>query len=125
MAVSWSTTGPTPYYFYNSLLSSKNTAPIGQSAPTNWERWQSASTDNLLDQYATTTDPKVQQQAISSLEQTMVQQVPSIPLVYGANFYEYSTAHFTGWPDQNNPFAVPTPETVPDCEAVVLNLKPV
>jgi peptide/nickel transport system substrate-binding protein len=46
-------------------------------------------------------------------------------LVYGATWYEYSTARFTGWPDEKNTYAVPSPYTYPDAEMVILNLKPV
>ncbi len=125
MSISWSANGPTPFYFYNGLLSSKNTAPIGQTASTNWERWSDATTDQLLNQYATTTDPTSQQQAIAGLEKIMVNDVPSIPLLYGAFWYEYSTARFTGWPDASNAYAAPSPYTAPENEYVVEQLKPV
>ncbi|QBD83635.1 ABC transporter substrate-binding protein [Ktedonosporobacter rubrisoli] len=123
-AISWTNTGPSPYFLYYSTLSSKNTAAVGQLAPSNWERWNDATTDKLLDQYEKTTDTNAQTQAISGIEKIMVEQMPVIPLVYGATWYEYSSLHFTGWPDKDNPYAVPSPYTAPDCEVVVLNLKP-
>jgi peptide/nickel transport system substrate-binding protein len=125
MAISWTNPGPTPFYLYNSLLNSTNSAPLGKPAPSNWERWMDPTTDKLLAQYATTTDPSLQQQALYGLERIMVEQLPSIPLVYGASWYEYSTRNFTGWPDANNPYASPPPFDFPDAEVVVLNLKPV
>lgn len=125
MAISWTNPGPTPYYLYQSLLSSTNTAPVGKAATSNWERWNDPTTDKLLTQYATSTDSSVQQQALNGIQQIMVQQLPSIPLVYGATWYEYNTSRFTGWPDANNTYAVPSPYTFPDAEIVVLHLKPV
>ncbi|HZR41007.1 MAG TPA: ABC transporter substrate-binding protein, partial [Ktedonobacteraceae bacterium] len=74
---------------------------------------------------ATSTDQTKQKQAIYGLEKIMVDSLPSIPLVYGATWYEYTTTHFTGWPDKDNPYATPSPYTYPDAEVVILNLKPV
>jgi peptide/nickel transport system substrate-binding protein len=121
-AISWTNTGPTPYFLYNSLLNSSNTAPIGQKATSNWERWSDPATDKLLTQYASSPDAATQQQAIAGLEKIMVDQAPSIPLVYGAIWYEYNTTHFVGWPDQSNPYAVPAPYSAPDAELVALNI---
>ena len=95
-AISWTSAGPSPFFLLNGLLNSTQTAPLGQSAPTNWERWSDPTSDHLLTQYASSPDANVQAQALYGLQKIMVEQVPSIPLVYGANWNEYSTAHFTG-----------------------------
>lgn len=123
MAVSWTNPGPTPYYLYNSLLNSQNTAAIGKTASSNFERWSDSTTDQLLSQYSTSADPSVQKQAIDGLQKVMVEQMPSIPLVFGATWNEYSSAKFTGWPSASNPYAAPAPFNFPDSEVVVLNLK--
>ena len=121
-AISWTNTGPTPYFLYNSMLGSVNTAPIGKAATSNFERWSDSTTDKLLKQYASSPDPAVQQQALAGIQKIMVEQLPTIPLIYGATWYEYSTARFVGWPDQQHPYAVPAPYAAPDVEIVVLNL---
>lgn len=121
-AMSWTNPGPNPYYLYYSMLDSKNTAAIGQPATSNWDRWSDPATDQLLNQFANSTDPTVQKQAIYGLEKIMVTQVPVIPVVYNATWYEYSTARFIGWPDQAHPYAVPSPYTFPDAEVVALNI---
>jgi peptide/nickel transport system substrate-binding protein len=124
-AISWTNPGPTPFYLYNSMLNSTNTKPIGQNATSNWERWSDPTTDQFLNQYATSTDANVQQQAIAGIQKIMVEQVPSVPLVYGATWNEYSTARFTGWPTAQNAYAMPAPFDAPDDEIVMLNLHPV
>ena len=121
-AISWTSVGPTPYYLYNSMLGSVNSAPIGQAATSNFERWSDPTTDKLLKQYASSPDPAVQQQALAGIQKIMVEQLPTIPLIYGATWYEYSTSRFVGWPDQQHPYAVPAPYAAPDIEVVVLNL---
>ncbi len=125
MGISWTNPGPSPYFLYYGLLSSQNTAPLGQSANSNWERWKDTTTDNMLNVLSTSLDPAMQQQAYNSLQQIMVDQLPSIPLVNEPYWYEYSTAHYTGWPDQNNQYAEPAPFQWPDGEVVLLHLHPV
>lgn len=124
-AISWTTAGPSPFFLYNALLNSTQSAAVGQAAPSNWERWNNSTSDSLLSQYATSTNPTVQMQALYSLQKIVVEQLPAIPLVYAANWNEYSTAHFTGWPSPSNPYALPAPFSYPDSEMTVLHLKPV
>ena len=124
MALLWTNPGPTPYYLYDALLRSTNSAPIGQPASSNYERWNDTNTDALLNQYASSTDPTVQKQAIIGLEKIMVEQMPSIPLMDEPYWYQYNTSKFVGWPDQQHPFAAPGTATYPDIEYVVLNLHP-
>ncbi len=123
MSMSSLTPGPTPYYWYNAALNSANSAPIGQNANSNFERWQDATTDRLLNSFATTGDATVQKQAMEGIQQIMVQQLPIIPLTNEPYWYEYSTAHYTGWPDAQHPYATPAPYMAPDCEIVLLNLQ--
>jgi peptide/nickel transport system substrate-binding protein len=124
-AISWTTSGPSPYFLYYALLASGNTAPMGKQATSNWERWNDQTTDQLLAQYAHSLSASAQQQALAGLQRIMVEQLPSIPLLYNVNWYEYTTARFTGWPDQNNPYAVPSPYAYPDSEQVALSLRKV
>ena len=124
MAMLWTNPGPTPYYLYDALLRSTNTAPVGQPANSNYERWNDPNTDALLNQYATSTDASVQKQAIMGLEQIMVEQLPSIPLTNEPYWNQYSTSKFVGWPDAQHPYAAPGTATYPDIEYVVLHLTP-
>ncbi|MBV9256448.1 MAG: ABC transporter substrate-binding protein [Ktedonobacteraceae bacterium] len=124
MAMLWTNPGPTPYYIYDGLLRSSNSAAIGQQASSNYERWINPQTDALLNQYATTTDLTVQKQAIAGLEKIMVEQLPSIPLLDEPYWYQYRTTKFVGWPDVNNAYAAPGTAEYPDIEYVVLNLRP-
>jgi peptide/nickel transport system substrate-binding protein len=124
-ALSWTNAGPSPYYAYAALLRSANTAPVGQSANSNFERWNDPATDKALDQFAGSLDKTTRMQAVAALQKIMVEQLPSIPLMNEPYWYEYSTAHFTGWVDEQHPYALPSPFVYPDNEVVLLNLRPV
>lgn len=112
--------GPTPYYLYNNYL---NSSLIGQGK-TNFVAWNDPKTDQFLNQYASTTSQSVQMQAIQGIEQVFVQNQPFIPLWTGADYDEYTTRHFTGWPDTTNPYSSGSPNTAPDIEQVILHLTP-
>ena len=112
--------GPTPYYLYNQYL---NSAQIGQGK-FNFIAWNNSATDQYLNQYASTTDQNAQKQAIMGIEKVFVENQPFIPLWTGADYDEYSTLHFTGWPSESNPYASGSPNTAPDIEQVVLHLQP-
>ncbi|HEY4388784.1 MAG TPA: ABC transporter substrate-binding protein, partial [Ktedonobacteraceae bacterium] len=93
--------GPTPYYLYNQYL---NSVQIGEGK-TNFMAWNDPTTDKYLDQYASTTDQATQKQAIQGIEKVFVENQPFIPLWTGADYDEYSTKNFTGWPDETNPYS--------------------
>ena len=130
-AISWTNSGPTPYYAYLALLNSANAAPQ-VAVGTNFERWDAATsngfstkTDQLLSQYQSTTDQNAQMQAIQGIEDIMVSQLPVIPLTVNVYWDEYTTTHFTGWPTAADPYDSGAPYTMPDEANVILHLTPV
>ena len=131
-AISWTNSGPTPYFAYQALLSSSNSAPAGKSVVgTNFERWDastsngfSAQTDRLITQYESSNDINVQKQAIAGIEDIMVSQLPVLPLTVNVYWDEYTTKNWTGWPDASNPYDSGAPYNMPDAENVILHLTP-
>jgi peptide/nickel transport system substrate-binding protein len=116
--------GPTPYYEFRQWLYSKNSAPIGKNASTNWERYINPATDKLLDDYAVTTDPAAQHQIVNQLQQVLLSDVPYIPVTTSVAWFQYNTATFTGWPTPSDPYALPAAYTFPDMGQVLLHLSP-
>ncbi|HLB17749.1 MAG TPA: ABC transporter substrate-binding protein [Gaiellaceae bacterium] len=116
--------GPAPYYELRQLLYSKNSAPIGKAASSNWERYSNPATDALIDQYGATTNAATQQAIIRKLEAVMVNFVPVIPITEGVDWYQYNTKDITGWVTQNDPYAKPAAYEVPDWGVMLLHLKP-
>jgi peptide/nickel transport system substrate-binding protein len=53
----------------------------------------------------------------------MLTELPIIPVVEAVDWYQYSTAHQTGWPTPDNPYAQPSAYAYPDMEQVLLHLK--
>jgi peptide/nickel transport system substrate-binding protein len=116
--------GPGPYYELRNWLLSSNSAPIGQTAASNYERYNSPATDSLIHSYAATTSPTQQHAIVNQLQQVMLSELPIIPVVEAVDWYQYSTEHHTGWPTPSNPYAQPSAYAFPDMEQVLLHLQP-
>lgn len=114
--------GPTPYYLYNTHLNSTNDASKGGF---NWGHYKSAAFDSLLQQYAATSDTTTQASLIDQMEALYAKDMPVVPLLNAANWFEYSTKHFTGWPSASNPYALGPTYDAPGNEQVVTHLVPV
>jgi peptide/nickel transport system substrate-binding protein len=118
------TGGPSPYYELRQLLYSANSAPIGQSASTNWERYSNPATDALINQYAATTNPAAQQKITDELEAVMLSDVPVIPVVEEVDWYQYNTSQTAGWATPSDPFAQPAIYIAPDVGVMLDHLYP-
>jgi peptide/nickel transport system substrate-binding protein len=119
----WGTGGTSPYYDYNGYLNSALTAPIGQTAVGDYERFYSPQADADLAAFAGTTSATAQKAAIVSLEQIVATQLPVIPIFYGVAWDEYNTTHFTGWPGPTDEYD-PGEPSGPFNEYTVLQLTP-
>jgi peptide/nickel transport system substrate-binding protein len=116
--------GPAPYYELRQLLYSKNSAPIGQPAASNWERYENPATDKLIEQYAATSDPATQHEIVRKLQEVMVNEVPVIPVTEGVDWYQYNTKDLAGWVTAGDPYAHPAAYVNPDWGVLLLHLKP-
>jgi len=116
--------GPSPYYELRQELYSPNSAPIGKSASSNWERYYNKNVDKLIDEYAATTSSMKQHSIVDKLEAAMVRDIPIIPITEGVDWYQYNTKSLTGWVTPKNPYAKPAAYEVPDWGVMLLHLRP-
>jgi len=116
--------GPSPYYELRQLLYSKNSAPIGKIASSNWERYYNPAVDKLIEQYGATTDSAKQHAIVKKLEAAMVNDVPVIPVTEGVDWYQYNTKNITGWVTQSDPYAKPAAYEIPDWAVLAMHLRP-
>jgi peptide/nickel transport system substrate-binding protein len=115
--------GPGPYYEFRQILYSGNSAPLGQIAASNYERYSNPAVDKAINDYAQA-DPANQKKLLDTVQEAMLRDVPVIPTTESVNWYQYNTGAFTGWPTPSNPYALPAPWQIPDNEQVVLHLAP-
>jgi peptide/nickel transport system substrate-binding protein len=117
------TFGPSPYYELRDWLDSAGTAPIGQQAATNYERYSNPATDQLFTQYAASTSATQQHSIMNQIQGVMLSDLPIIPVVQAVDWYQYDDSSLTGWPTPGNPYAQPSAYAYPDMEQVLLHLK--
>jgi peptide/nickel transport system substrate-binding protein len=116
--------GPSPYYELRQELYSPNSAPIGKSAASNWERYSNPKVDSLIRAYAATTSSTKQHAIVNQLEAAMVRDVPIIPITEGVDWYQYNTKSLTGWVTQQDPYAKPSAYEHPDWAVLLIHLRP-
>lgn len=103
---------PDPYWSFYYLL-----------GPTNTFGFHSPQVSNILANWNATTNLANQRRDAYTLEHTMVTQFPVIPLFYGANWAEYNTKSYIGWPTAKNPYASGAPY-LPDVLLIATHLRP-
>ena len=106
MSIGWSTNGATPFNFYRGQMSNRTFNAIGTASGENWHRYVSTKADELLNQFAGTSDVAKQKEIALELQKTFADEAPSIPLFPGPSWYEYNTTRFEGFPTKDNQYAV-------------------
>ena len=118
-AIRWTNSGATPYDIYQTVMDGTLYQPVGKSSPKgNFGRFKNEEATQALRTYATASSDAARTQALTTLQDIFVKEVPMIPL--GANNLgaTYSTRHWTGWPDDSNPYCASQP--VKPCAADVV-----
>jgi peptide/nickel transport system substrate-binding protein len=113
--------GPTPYYELRQILYSKNSAPIGQDASFNYERYNNPEVDKLFEQYPGADDAG-QVAIIKQVGAAMLRDIPIIPVTESVDWFQYNTADIQGWPTEDDPYAQPAAFNVPDTGQVLTHL---
>ena len=109
--IHWGNGGVSPYVQFANWLDYTQSAPIGTSANSDYGRFNSAAAQAALKTLSSTnpSNTAAVNAAVLALENLVSTQVPVAPLLYGADWDEYSTANFTGFVTAKNPYADPSP----------------
>jgi peptide/nickel transport system substrate-binding protein len=120
-AIHWGNGGSIPFIQLQDWL--QGSSPTSAAAHIGFK---SADAEAALTTYAST-DPSntgALYPAVQTLEKIMSTQVPEAPLLYGADWNVYSSAKYTGWPNQSHPYMNPSPSD-PQMPYILMQLKPV
>ena len=115
--------GGTPFQRLQFILDSSLASPVGQTSAGDYGHYKSAAADAAVAAYEGATTEADQATALNTLQGVFSSEVPAVPVLYGAAWYEFSTANFTGWPTSDNPFINPSPRSQ-DYEYLILKLTP-
>ncbi len=116
------TSDPYPFGQYQYWMDNTLTAKIGASAASNYGRYSNSSAQSAITAFENTDVAATQQQQLNTLETLESTELPTIPLMYGADWNEYSTARITGWATQSNPYMDPAPDD-PEVGYILTHLK--
>jgi peptide/nickel transport system substrate-binding protein len=120
-AIHWGNGGSIPYIQYQNWFDSTDVNSVAH-----FQGWSSAAADAALRQYEST-DPSntsALYPIVQQLETIMSNEVPDAPLLYGADWNVFSSAKYTGWPNQSHPYMNPSPSD-PQMPYILMQLKPV
>jgi peptide/nickel transport system substrate-binding protein len=110
----------TPYNFFRDMLWSGNAGVW-----TNYGHYKSKKADALLKEMENSGDDASLKRISGELEGLMVDEVPAAPLITIGVSAEYNSKNWTGWPDAQNPYAMPAPWSGPvDTLSTLLSLRP-
>jgi len=123
LSIDYSSYGPGPFFQLQPFLDDALTAPIGKTASGDPGRFRSSAADRLLNQYLSGSTVAMRQRALDGIEGIMVNELPIIPLVYSADWYQWDTRNFVGFPTPSNPYML-GPPLGPGAEYVILHVRP-
>ncbi|GAB3620177.1 ABC transporter substrate-binding protein [Glutamicibacter endophyticus] len=101
----WSANAPTPYQYYRNIMSTESVKPVGEQTFDNYHRFGNERADELLADFAATTDAAEQAEIMSELQGIYAELAPVVPLFPGPEWGAYTTDNFVGWPTEENPYA--------------------
>jgi len=123
MAIGWPpNTGPTPFYAYYSEFNPAFSAPLGKTAISDYSRYTNLIITKALDKFSTSSDKNVQREAMYTIEQIMLKELPAIVLTTRTGFDLYNASKFVGWPTLSDPYSNGWNGTGLGMELVVLNI---
>jgi peptide/nickel transport system substrate-binding protein len=124
-AIHWGAGGSNPFVQYQNWLDYNTfVAPSPTNASADFGRYQSTAGEAALKTLETTNPANAGavKGAVQALGAIMSSEVPDAPLLYGADWDVYSTAHFTGWVTAKNPYMDPSPSD-PELPYILMKLK--
>jgi peptide/nickel transport system substrate-binding protein len=122
--IHWGNGGTDPYTQFDNWLDYTNSAAVGKTANADFGRYHNSTVQADLAKLAATNpaDTAAVKAVSLPLEKIIATTLPVIPLLYGADWDEYSTANYTGFVTAANPYADPSPSD-PELPYILMQLK--
>jgi peptide/nickel transport system substrate-binding protein len=129
LTMHWGNGGLSPYNMYDGWLDSS--LATGSTATGDYERLNDPTLDSDLAALAAASTTSAQTTALVPLEDYVAANLPIIPTTTAADWFEYNSQHYTGWPTQSDPYESGQPSgqnnggSTGTDEVVILHLVPV
>ncbi len=119
----WTDGGSTPWNMYSNMMDGAQYVPLGQTASWNFGRYDNAEVTQALAEFAGASDDETRMAAIATVQEIYAEDVPALVIWARPAVAQYSTANFTGFPTDDDPYANPQP-TGPQAAQIVMKLTP-
>ncbi|MDI6099323.1 ABC transporter substrate-binding protein [Actinoplanes sp. NEAU-A12] len=115
-----------PYHTYQAKYATVTTAKVGETASTsgNYARYSNPLVDSALQAAAGTNDEAAQKAQYAIIQKEIVRDLPYIPIYVNSLLTEFNTSRATGWPTNENKYALPASWKIWDNGIVMANLRP-
>ncbi len=102
LTLHWANGGITPYNMYDGWLDSS--LATGSTATGDYERLNDPAVESDLATLSSANSVAEQTTALVPLEKYVAANLPIIPTTTAADWFEYNSQNFVGWPTQSNPY---------------------
>ncbi|WP_456823989.1 ABC transporter substrate-binding protein [Cellulomonas sp. P5_E12] len=119
----WTDGGSTPWNMYSNIMDGASYVPHGESATWNFGRYQNDEVTTALADYKAGTTDEDRAAALDVVQKHFVEDVPGLVIWSRPAVAQYSTANYTGFPTDEDPYANPQP-TGPQAALILSKLKP-
>jgi peptide/nickel transport system substrate-binding protein len=115
-----------PYATYSLKYVTKTTAKVGEAAGQsgNYARYSNPTVDKAIETASGTDDEAAQRAQYAIIQKEIVNDLPYIPIYLNSMLTEFNTSNATGWPTNENKYALPASWKQWDNGIVLANLKP-
>ncbi|RSX58484.1 ABC transporter substrate-binding protein [Bifidobacterium samirii] len=114
-----------PYYTYNPRYSSEQMAKVGEtSGGQNYARYSNPKVDAAIKAAAGTVDEEERKEQYAIVQREIADDVPYIPIYINSMLTEFNTDKVTGWPTEDDMYALPAAWKAWDMGIILQHLEP-
>ena len=114
-----------PFFTYDKWYNSANTVPVGENAIAgNASRFSDPAVDAALAVARSTDDEAVQAEQYAIIQDVITEQLPYIPIYVNSMLTEFNNSRATGWPTDEDKYAMPASWKAWDNGIVLKTIKP-
>ena len=99
------TLSSTPFDYWNGVANSSINGDVITAG--NWGAYDNPELFKKIDKFNMTNDEDLRHELASEIERTLLVDMPSIPLWHNGLWAQQSTANWTNWPSEDDPYGVP------------------
>lgn len=119
----WTDGGATPWNMYADMMDGASYVPLGKTATWDFGRYKNDEVTKALADFRGASDDATRKSSLAVVQKHFVEDAPALVIWARPSVAQYSTASYTGFPTDDDPYANPQP-TGPQAAQIVMKLTP-